>query len=136
MKKASLEQALSLAQKLRHIFVATANAAGLPHIAAAGKLTSAPFGRVALSAWFCPTTVANLQTNRRVSLVIWDAQEDIGHQLIGEIEKMEEMAMMDGYAPEKESGTSLPQVERRLLIHVDQIIRFSHAPHSDVEESG
>ena len=134
MNKKTLTQAVALARKLQHVFVATADGKGLPHMAAAGKLALAPEGRVAVAAWFCPTTVANLQMNRRVALVVWEPKGDIGYQLLGETEKVEEIAMMNGYAPGIESKSSLPQVERQLLVRVDRIIDFKHAPHSDVEE--
>ena len=67
MNKTTLNQAVALAQKLQHVFVATTDGKGLPHLAAAGKLVLASAGRVAVAAWFCPTTVANLQKNRRVA---------------------------------------------------------------------
>jgi hypothetical protein len=44
-------------------------------------------------------TMANLQVNRRIVLVIWDPVEDRGYQLLGEAAKVEDRAMMDGYAP-------------------------------------
>ena len=69
-----------------------------------------------------------------MSLVIWDPKVDTGYQLLGETEKVEEIAMMNGYAPGAESRHPLPQVERQLLVRVDKIIDFKHAPHSDVEE--
>ena len=47
---------------------------------------------------------------------------------------MEEQAIMNGYVPEMEDPTPPPQVERRLLVRVEKTVRFSHAPHSDVEE--
>lgn len=134
MNQKTLHQAVDLAQKLQHVFVATTDGKGLPHMAAAGKLALTPEGRVAVAAWFCPTTVANLQKNRRVSLVIWDPKVDNGYQLLGETEKVEDIAMMNGYAPGVDSQPPLPQVERQLLVRVDRIIDFKHAPHSDVEE--
>jgi len=134
MNQKTLHQAVGLAQKLQHVFVATTDGKGLPHMAAAGKLALTPEGRVAVAAWFCPTTVANLQKNRRVSLVIWDPKVDNGYQLLGETEKVEDIAMMNGYAPGVDSQPPLPQVERQLLVRVDKIIDFKHAPHSDVEE--
>ena len=137
MNKKTLNRAVALAQKLQHVFIATTDGKGLPHLAAAGKLALTPEGRVAVAAWFCPTTVANLQRNRRVALVVWEPKEDIGYQLLGETEKVEEIAMMDGYAPGIESKFPLPQVERQLLVRVDKILDFKHAPHSDTvsEES-
>ncbi len=132
MESQTLKEAVHLAQKLQHIFVATADPQGTPHMAAAGKLALAAEGRVVVSAWFCPTTVANLEGNRRVALVIWDSVADKGYQLLGETEDVEERAMMDGLAPGKDRP--IPQVERALLVRVEKIIDFTHAPHSDLEE--
>jgi len=134
MNQKTLRQAVGLAQKLQHVFVATTDGKGLPHMAAAGKIALTSEGRVAVAAWFCPMTVTNPQKNRRVSLVIWDPKVDTGHQLLGETEKVEEIAMMNGYVPGAESRHPLPQVERQLLVRVDKIIDFKHAPHSNVEE--
>jgi hypothetical protein len=41
---------------------------------------------------------------------------------------------MDGYIPEMESIGPSPQVERKLLVKVDKVMAFSHAPHSDLEQ--
>ena len=125
---------MNLAAQLRHIFVATADATGTPHIAAAGELTSSTKGRLLVKAWFCPGTMANIQINRRVALVVWDPGTDTGYQVLGETEKIEDMAMLNGYAPSVESKHPVPQVERQLSVTVNKIIGFSHAPHSDIEE--
>ncbi len=134
MKKQAIQRAVSLGQKLQHIFVATSDNRGLPHVAAAGRITPVSDKKVAVSAWFCPGTVENLEQNRLVSLVIWDSASDKGYQLLGEVEKMEEEAMMNGYASELESKGLTPQVERKLIVRVEKVIDFSHAPHSDIEE--
>jgi hypothetical protein len=83
---------------------------------------------------FCPGTVKNLQLNPAIAIVVWDAVNDIGHQLIGEVEKIEETAMLNGYAPEIESSKSFPQAKRDLIVRVDTVLAFSHAPHNDMEE--
>ena len=88
----------------------------------------------AVAAWFCPGTVVNLEHNSKISLVVWDAAADTGYQLIGNVEKVDETAMLDGYLPEMESTGPSPQVERQLFVKVDKVIGFSHAPHSDLEE--
>lgn len=131
----TLKKAILLAKKVGYVFIATADAKGLPHVAAAGKITMIPGkGRVAVSAWFCPGTVANLEANRRIALVIWDSKTDNGYQLLGETEKIKDTAIMNGYAPALEDKSALPQVERRLLIRVDRMIGFRHSPHTDEEE--
>lgn len=126
-----IKEALTLAEKLRRIFVATADSKGLPHIAAAGKLLLNPDSTIAVTSWFCPTTVANLQENKQISLVIWDKDQDRGFQLLGEVKDMLELGVLDGFAPEIELKSILPQVQRQLLVEVKKVIEFKHAPHSD-----
>ncbi len=134
MKPESLNTAVELAEKLEHVFVSTADPSGMPHVATAGKLRQTSEGHVAVAAWFCPGTLANLKNNRKISLVVWDAPLDRGYQLLGRVEKIEEIAMMNGYSPEVEKYPPMPQAKNRLLVCVDKVIAFSHAPHSDLEE--
>ena len=134
MKKQAIQWAVSLGQKLQHIFVATSDNRGLPHVCAASRITSILDEKVAVSEWFCPDTLENLKQNRLVALVIWDSTSDKGYQLLGEVEKIEEEAMMNGYASELETKGPTPQVERKLIVRVEKVIDFSHAPHSDIEE--
>jgi hypothetical protein len=114
--------------------VATADAQGLPHVAAAAAMTSIAENKVAVSAWFCPGTLANLDQNRLVSLIVWDEAADSGFQLLGRVENIDDKAVMNGYLPETEHSAPLPQIEKILEVAVDRVIAFSHAPHSDVED--
>ncbi len=123
-----------MAERIGHLFVASADGKGQPHVAAAGKIAPAQAGHVAVEAWFCPGTVLNLQENKRIALVVWDAAADAGYQIIGKVEKIKEMAMLDGFSREVEAEHPLPQVERQLLVRVGKIFGFTHAPHSDEEE--
>lgn len=134
MKEATLARALDLGQKTKHVFVATADAHGWPHMAAAGRVALTPEGHVLVNEWFCPGTVANLQVNPRLSIVVWDAERDAGYQIIGEMEEMKDLGMLDGYSPSIEGKRRFPQVERQLLVHVDRVIEFKRSPHTDVEE--
>ena len=133
VKQETIQVAVTLGQKLGHVFVATADSEGLPHVAAAGRLSLGKNGLVAVAAWFCPGTVMNLRHNPKVSLVMWDSEADAGYQLLGNVEKVKETAMLDGYIPEMEGKGPSPQVERELMVRVDKVIAFSHAPHSDLE---
>jgi hypothetical protein len=134
IKPETIQSAVTLGQKLGHVFVTTADSKGLPHVAAAGRLSLGTDGFLAVAAWFCPGTVMNLGYNTKISLVVWDAAADTGYQLLGNVEKVEETAMLDGYVPEMESTGPSPQVERKLFVKVDKVMGFSHAPHSDLEE--
>jgi hypothetical protein len=55
----AIKQAVALAQKPGHVFVATADAEGLPHVAAAATMNYAAENKVAVSAWFCPGTLSD-----------------------------------------------------------------------------
>ena len=134
MNYQALRDAVTLAGRLQHVLIGTANRKKEPHIAAAAVLRQVDETHVTASAWFCPTTVANLHENPAVCLVIWDRESDRGFQLTGQSEKIEDMAMLDGYAPAFTEKITVPQVERSVLIRVDRVIDFKHAPHNDIED--
>jgi hypothetical protein len=134
MSSQAISKAVDLGERMQHIFVATANQHGLPHLAAAGTIRVVSGDRVAVEAWFCPATVENLLQNPKISLVAWDPKTDIGHQLLGEVEKIEEIAMMNGFSPDLDTEVQPPQAERKLIVRVDEVLAFSHAPHSDTVE--
>ena len=129
----NFDVAIDLAGKIGHIFVTTADQSGMPHVAAAGQIDKASNDSVSVSAWFCPGTVANLEDNHRISLVVWDPTPDRGFQLLGTVERVIEQSVMNGYVPESERQAPMPQIERKLLIRVNKVLSFSHAPHSDLE---
>ena len=129
-------EAVNLGQKRGHIIIGTANKKMEPHIATAAKIELVDDIHVMVSAWFCPTTVTNLLENPSICLVVSDDEADPGYQLIGVSEQIENMAVLGCWVPEIESGTSIPQVERRVLVMVYRITDFRHGPHNDLESFG
>jgi general stress protein 26 len=129
-----LKQALTMAEKVKTVLVATADGDGRPHLAAAGRLEALSDGRVAMSEWFCPGTVGNIEKNPWISLVVWDPVSDRGYQLIGQVEAVEESAFLNGHLPEGEAARPVPQTRRRLTIRIGGIFAFSRAPHTDEED--
>lgn len=134
MNPTILQDAVDLAARMGHVFVATVGPDGTPHMAAAAKVALTG-DVVVVSAWFCPATVTNLRNNRAISLVVWEPSSDQGYQLLGQVERVEELTMMDGFLPGREEDPPLPQVERELAVRVERILDFHHAPHSDVERA-
>lgn len=130
----SLKAAVKLSANLGHVLIATSDSDGVPHVASAGPLIPQSDQRLLVSAWFCPGTMANLEHNPNIAIVIWDAASDQGHQLIGLVEKTEESAVLDGYAPDEEGSPPLPQVLYRLEIRISRVMAYSRAPHADIEE--
>jgi uncharacterized protein len=131
MQAEHILKAVEMSQRLDHIIIATADAGGLPHMAAAGHLDLGFKNRLEVTEWFCPGTVANLSRNRRICLVVWDSQSDRGYQLSGEVEHIQETAMLDGFAPELTERPPVPQIQRKLVVRVDTVLSFSHAHHTD-----
>lgn len=129
-----LRKAMVFAESLDHFLIATVAPNGQPHIAVAGELSLNSTGSLEVTDWFCQTTVANLRANPKISVVLWDKKTDLGYQLLGEAERVEDIAILDGFAPELEVSVSLPQVERRLLVRIRTILDFSQRLQSDIEE--
>ena len=128
----TLERAVSLSQASGRIYMATADRGGMPHVATAGPLTlHSDQKRVVFEAWFCPRTVANPEVNRWMALVILPPGKDIGYQLVGWIEELEDVLLMDGFDPQLEARRSVPQAKKRLTMRVDKIIEFRPEAHTD-----
>jgi hypothetical protein len=126
----TLKDAIALSVRLKNIFIATAGPGGTPHIAVAGPLAMA--GEfVGVSAWYCPQTLANIEKFPQISIAIWDKPADVGFQIIGKCEKIEDVAVMDGYFPKIEGSAVMPQVEKRLLVRVEKVFYFTQALHTD-----
>ena len=134
MNPQSLAEAVALAARIGYVFIATADTSGKPHLAAARRLTRRKGHQVAVSDWLCPETVVNLRQNRSLSLVAWDPVADHGFQLLGTLAEMNDLEMLDGYSPDLEKKGPIPQVDRELLVQVEQVLEFKIAPHSDREE--
>ena len=134
MKTDVVKKVVALGEKVRHILVATADSGGLPHVAAAGTINHVDGPKIEVSAWFCPGTLANLSVNRKLALVVWDPESDTGYQLLGQVEDMVEVSIMNGFEPETKTSAPMPQIERKFLIRVERVLTFSHAPHTDLEE--
>ena len=131
MNNELVEKAVSIASRVGYALVATCDDKGLPHLAASRKIEAEPDGHIAVSEWFCPGTLSNLEVNPRISIVIWDLATDKGFQLLGESVGVLETAMLDGFSPTLQKPG--PQVERRIRVRVEKVMDFSHAPHSDEE---
>jgi general stress protein 26 len=132
MKKEVLERFKKLVKKVGTVYIATADKAGMPHIAASEGLTFTEEGHILFKAWFCLKTVSNLEKNRKLSLAVLDPKTQEGYQILGEIERIEAGAMLDGYGPEREKEwAGYPQAEHQLLIRAEKISSLTSGPHSD-----
>lgn len=119
----------SFAEGMGHAFVATSDAHGNPHIAAGRGISLTAPNLLVFEAWFCQTTLRNLQENSKVSVAVAD-QTGNGYQFTGRVEKTEDTALLDGFLPEGEPP-GLPQVQWRLEIRVESVLSFTADAHSD-----
>lgn len=113
-----------------HAFVASADRNGSPHLAAGRGLRVPDPGHLVFEAWFCYTTLQNLEQNPAVAIAVADPDTGEGYQFTGRIVLREDAAMIDGYAPDAEFQ-GMPQVESRLHLAVEQIMAFSAGAHTD-----
>jgi hypothetical protein len=104
----AIQKAVDLGRRMKNVFVATADSRGLPHLAFAGLIDIVSEDRVAIEAWFCPGTVQNVQDNPLISVVAWDPERDIGFQILGKVEKMEETAILNGFSAKLEQDPPIP----------------------------
>lgn len=118
------------AQEIGHAFVATCDAKGNPHVAAGRGIGASEPNLLIFEAWFCLTTLRNLQENPKIAVVIADPANGRGYQFTGRVEKAEDTALLNGYLPGTEPS-GLPQVQWRLEIRVDSVMAFSADAHSD-----
>jgi uncharacterized protein len=118
------------AERVGHAFVATCDAGGKPHLAAGRGVAVFEPNRLVFEAWFCLTTLKNLQENPKVAVAIADPATGNGYQFIGVLEKSEETALMDGYLPGQEPP-GLPQAQWRLEVKVENVMAFTSDAHSD-----
>jgi hypothetical protein len=132
MEPGQLKKVSALAEKVKTIYVATANGKGVPHIAVSKGATFLNEDEIVFGAWFCVKTVENLQENPLLSLAMIDPETHEGYQLLGEVNRIEKGAILDGYSPEMEKKwAGFPQAEHRLSIRIKEISLLTSGPHSD-----
>src|SRR3989338_11406347 len=128
-----IKRAVAMAKEVGHLFLATADAAGSPHLAVVKDIGAGPGGSVLLTMWPCQSTFANLAKNPNVSLVIWRPEKDTGYQLCGKVEYIENVAVLNGYLPGLENKKHYPQEEIKVRVRIQKVLNFQQAPHLDVK---
>jgi predicted pyridoxine 5'-phosphate oxidase superfamily flavin-nucleotide-binding protein len=132
MEKGLLDKVRKLVRGVKVVYVATANREGAPHIAASEGMTFVDGDRIVFRAWFCIKTVGNLRENPRLSLAVLNTETGEGYQLLGELERIERGAMLNGFAFEKEGEwAGYPQAEHQLHIRITAISHLTSGAHSD-----
>lgn len=115
---------------VEYAFVASSGGDGFPHLASGQGLRSPDPGHLVFEAWFCHTTLKNLEENPLVAIAVADPVTGNGYQFVGRIETSEEAAVLDGYAPDAEPP-GMPQVQSRLRVSVEKVMAFTAGRHSD-----
>lgn len=118
------------AERVGHAFVATSDAKGNPHLAAGRGVSAFEPDRLVFEAWFCQTTLRNLQENPKIAVAIVDPATGNGYQFSGRLEKLADTAVLDGFSPDLEPP-GLPQVQWRLEVRIESVMVFSADAHSD-----
>jgi predicted pyridoxine 5'-phosphate oxidase superfamily flavin-nucleotide-binding protein len=130
MTNGVIEKLSDLMEKVSYLIVATTDNKGLPHIASTSSFRLTSDESLVLTDWFCAITMANLKHNPSVAILVWNDARDVGYQIVGEVERIQELSILNGYLPEKTS-TPVPQVEWELSVRIEEVLGFSNAAHSD-----
>ena len=93
MNQKRLAEAVDLAGLVGHVFIATSDLSGKPHLGAARRLSLGAENRVV---GLCPETLNNLKGNPYISLVVWDVAADQGFQILGKLQEMNDLEMLNG----------------------------------------
>lgn len=129
MSIGTMRKAVRLAKKTGYVFVITSDAEGIPHMTVISELVLGSLYNLVLTTGHCPRTEGNLWVNPRLTLVVWDEYQDKGFQIVGKLEGKE-------VDPEPESTqTNLSfSSEKKIIIRVEKVSKFSYGPHDDQEE--
>lgn len=121
----------NMLREIKYVFLATADSVGQPHIAIGEQVTVSGDSFLIFENWFCPTTLQNINSNTRVAVVAVLPGSDKGFQLLGEVVRSTNTAMLDGYDASI-TKPELPQVLTRFIVRVKVILEFSGGIHTDI----
>ncbi|MFA5517005.1 MAG: pyridoxamine 5'-phosphate oxidase family protein [Desulfuromonadales bacterium] len=117
-------------EEVNYAYVASADQRARPHLAAGSGLKVLDPQHLVFEAWFCHKTLENVAEVPRLAVVVLDRTTGAGYQLLCRVEKTAQVGVLNGYAPEIEEP-GLPQVETRMTVRVEEVLEFSHGPHTD-----
>jgi uncharacterized protein len=120
----------TFAEGVGHAFVASSDRAGNPHLAAGRGVSVTEPNLLVFEAWFCVTTLKNLQENPKVAVAVADPVTGKGYQFLGRVESRKDTAILNGFLPDLEPA-GLPQVQWRLEVRVESVVAFTADAHSD-----
>jgi len=124
------ESIKTFVEEIGHAFVATSDLAGNPHLAAGRGVAVLEKNQLVFEAWFCVTTLKNLQVNPKIAVAIVDPATGKGYQFYGHVESQKDTALLNGFLPDQEPP-GLPQVQWRLEVRVESVMAFTADAHSD-----
>ncbi len=126
------ESIKKLLEKADIIYVSTSGKDGIPHLAIGEKIAVPDSGHVILDAWFCVKTVENLAANPAIAIAVIDMSTKDGFQVIGNVEKIEDKMMMDGFVPELEEKWTGISTGYKISVTVSHVMKFTTEAHSDL----
>ena len=81
-------------------YVASADQRARPHLAAGRGIKVPDPDHLVFEAWFCHKTLENVSEVPPVAIAVIDAGSGVGYQFAGRVERIEQIGVLDGYAPE------------------------------------
>lgn len=125
------EQIRRVMATIPYVVLATTDSSSKPHIAIGSHVKISGDSLLIFENWFCPTTLANIDRNKLVSVVAINPDTGEGYQLLGSVVRSSNDGYPDAHAPSV-SLPETPQVLTRFTVKVDQTLAFTGGIHSDI----
>ena len=126
-----MESIKQLIGSVSHVFVATADSSGHPHIAIGEQVIVSENSVLIFKNWFCPVTLQNISNNSKVSVVVVMPGTGIGYQMLGSVVWSADAEFIDRYDPSMYLPET-PQILTRFNVKVEQVLEFTSGIHSDI----
>jgi hypothetical protein len=114
-----LQKALRLAAHFPCILIATTNSDGFPFVAPGGRLNLTANGLLEIPSWFSIKAMGNIHDNKRVSVVLFDPEQNYGFQILGKVVEINELS---AYDPSVQCLTTF--IEWSILFQADVLLDF------------
>jgi len=124
----NLKEVISFSKNIEYVFISTSGKEGVPVIDTVKTIELISGNKILIKEWLCDCTAINLNENKNCNLLAWDEETDAGYQLTGKVSEMQTLAFLEGYEVGQKDSKTLPQVLWRIIIDIESVGEFSHAP--------
>src|SRR6185503_19726353 len=121
MMDGKLRASVRQAQRLGSFRLITRDSRWISFVEYCTTIELCPSGQVAISGWFYPTTLGNLQHNKEICFVVWDTGVKAGTELLGKLVAIDDLVHANG----RTHTSRIPPSKKRLMVKIEQLIELN-----------